>query len=62
LSEESESKESEREEMKEETHAHRLDYDLLKKIQDHPKVIEVKGTYMGSSASIGPSQESSAQI
>lgn len=39
---------------------HRIDYDLLKKIQDHPKVIEVKGTYMGSSASIGPSQESSA--
>ena len=41
---------------------HRIDYDLLKKIQDHPKVIEVKGTYMGSGASIGPSQESSAQI
>jgi hypothetical protein len=38
---------------------HRIDYDLLKKIQDHPKVIEVKGTYMGNSASIGPSQESS---
>jgi hypothetical protein len=37
---------------------HRIDYELLKKIQDHPKVIEVKGTYMGSSASIGPSQES----
>ena len=41
---------------------HPIDYDLLKKIQDHPKVIEVKGTYMGSSASIGPSQESSAEI
>jgi hypothetical protein len=41
---------------------HRRDYDLLKQIQDHPKVIEVKGTYMGSSASIGPSQESSADI
>jgi hypothetical protein len=41
---------------------HRIDYELLKKIQDHPKVIEVKGTYMGSSASIGPSQESSAEI
>jgi hypothetical protein len=41
---------------------HRIDYVLLKKIQDHPKVIEVKGTYMGSSASIGPSQESSAEI
>jgi hypothetical protein len=41
---------------------HRLDYDLLKEIQDHPKVIEVKGTYMGSSASIGASLESSADI
>jgi hypothetical protein len=41
---------------------HRIDYDLMKKIQDHPKVIEVKGTYMGSNASIGPSQESSGKI
>jgi hypothetical protein len=41
---------------------HRIDYDLLKQIQDHPKVIEIKGSYMGSSASIGPSQESSADI
>lgn len=38
---------------------HRLDYDLLKQIQDHPKVIEVTGTYMGSYASIGASHEPS---
>ena len=30
---------------------HKLDYELLKQIQDHPKVIEVTGTYMGSGAS-----------
>lgn len=41
---------------------HRLDYELLKQIQDHPKVIEVKGTFMGSNASIGASLESSADI
>jgi hypothetical protein len=41
---------------------HELDYDLLKYIQDHPKVVEIKGTYMGSMASIGASQESSADI
>jgi hypothetical protein len=40
---------------------HRIDYDLLKKIQDHPKVIEVKGIYMGSSSSIGSSQDSSGR-
>ena len=39
---------------------HKLDYDLLKYINDHPKVVEVKGTYMGSMASIGASYESSA--
>ena len=39
---------------------HALDYDLLKYINDHPKVIEVRGTYMGSMASIGASLESSA--
>jgi hypothetical protein len=38
---------------------HRLDYDLLKQIQDHPKVKEVTGTYMGSNASIGASHEPS---
>ncbi|TLY06816.1 MAG: hypothetical protein E6K88_07520 [Thaumarchaeota archaeon] len=25
--------------------SHKLDYELLKEIQDHPKVIELKGTY-----------------
>ena len=39
---------------------HKLDYDLLKYINDHPKVIEIRGTYMGSMASIGASYESSA--
>lgn len=38
---------------------HRLDYELLKQIQDHPKVKEVTGTYMGSDASIGASHEPS---
>lgn len=38
---------------------HRLDYELLKEIQDHPEVIEVTGTYMGSDASIGASHEPS---
>ncbi len=41
---------------------HRVDYELLKQINDHPKVIEVTGTYMGSQASIGASHESSARI
>lgn len=27
---------------------HKLDYELLKQIQNHPKVKEVTGTYMGS--------------
>jgi hypothetical protein len=40
---------------------HRLDFELLKKIQDHPKVKEVTGTYMGSDASIGASHEPSTQ-
>ena len=41
---------------------HQLDYDLLKYINDHPKVVEVRGTYMGSMASIGASLESSADV
>ena len=41
---------------------HQLDYDLLKYINDHPKVIEIRGTYMGSMASTGASYESSADI
>lgn len=41
---------------------HELDYDLLKYINDQPKVVEVRGTYMGSMASIGASHESSADI
>jgi hypothetical protein len=39
-----------------------LDYDLLKYINDRSKVVEIKGTYMGSMASIGASYESSADI
>ena len=38
---------------------HKLDYDLLKQIQDHPNVKEVTGTYMGSMASIGASHDRS---
>jgi hypothetical protein len=38
---------------------HRLYYELLKQIQDHPKVKEVTGTYAGSEASIGGSHEPS---
>jgi len=34
---------------------------LLKQIQDHPKVKEVTGTYMGSMASIGASHEPSTR-
>ena len=41
---------------------HALDYDLLKYINDHPKVIEIRGTSLGSMASIGASYESSADI
>lgn len=40
---------------------HKLDYDLLKQIQDSSRVIEVTGTYMGSDASIGASHEPSTQ-
>jgi hypothetical protein len=40
---------------------HKLDYDMLKYINDHPKVIEIRGTYMGSMASMGASYESSAE-
>jgi len=40
---------------------HKVDYELLKQIQDHPKVKEVTGTYMGSMASIGASHEPSTQ-
>jgi hypothetical protein len=39
---------------------HALDYELRKYINDHPKVVEIRGTYMGSMASIGASYESSA--
>ncbi len=42
--------------------SHRLDYELLKEIQDHPKVLEVKGTFLGSNASMGAALESSADI
>ncbi len=38
---------------------HKVDYELLKQIQDHPKVKEVTGTYMGSMASLGASHEPS---
>lgn len=40
---------------------HKLDYELLKQIQDHPKVKEVTGTFMGSMASIGASHEPSTE-
>jgi len=41
---------------------HALDYDLLKYVNDHPKVVEIRGTSMDSMASIGASYESSADI
>jgi len=41
---------------------HRIDYELLKQINDHPKVLEVTGTYMGSQASIGATHESTADV
>jgi hypothetical protein len=41
---------------------HALDYDLLKYINDHPKVVEIRGTSTGSMASIGASYEASADI
>jgi pyridoxine 5'-phosphate synthase PdxJ len=40
---------------------HKLDYEILKRIQDHPEVEEVTGTYMGSMASIGASHEHSTE-
>jgi hypothetical protein len=40
---------------------HKLDYELLKEIQDHPQVKEVTGTFMGSMASIGASHEPSTE-
>jgi hypothetical protein len=39
---------------------HKMDYDLLKVINDYPGVKEVVGTYMGSQASIGASHEPSS--
>ncbi len=36
---------------------HKLDFDLLKQINDVDYVLEVRGTYTGSSASMGPSHE-----
>lgn len=41
---------------------HQMDYDLLKYINDHPHVVEIKGTYAGSMASMGASYESSEDI
>jgi hypothetical protein len=38
---------------------HKLDYDILKQINDFDDILEVTGTYMGSMASIGPSHEPS---
>jgi hypothetical protein len=38
---------------------HKLDYEMLKQIQDLPEAKEVTGTYMGSMASIGASHEPS---
>ena len=36
-----------------------LDYDLLKYINDQPQVVEIKGRYTGSMASLGASYEAS---
>ena len=41
---------------------HKLDYDLLKYINDHTKVVEIRGTYMGSMASTGASYDSSVNV
>jgi hypothetical protein len=41
---------------------HKLDYDVLKLMNDHPGVLEIRGTYMGSMASTGASYDSSANI
>lgn len=38
---------------------HKLDYDILKQINDAEPVVEVVGTYMGSGASLGASHEPS---
>ncbi len=38
---------------------HKLDYDILKQINDFDDILEVTGTYMGSMTSIGPSHEPS---
>jgi hypothetical protein len=38
---------------------HKLDYDLLKQIQDHPEVKEVAGTHMVILVSISASHEPS---
>ena len=41
---------------------HKLHYDLLKLMNDHPGVVEIRGTYMGSMASTGASYDSSANV
>ncbi len=41
---------------------HKLDYDLLKLMNDHSGVVEIRGTYMGSMASTGASYDSSANV
>jgi hypothetical protein len=41
---------------------HKLDYDLLKHINKNPKVVEIRGTYMGRIESMGASYESFADI
>ena len=41
---------------------HKLDYGLLKLMNDHPGVVEIRGTYMGSMASTGASYDSSANV
>jgi hypothetical protein len=41
---------------------HKLDYDLLKLMNDHPGVVEIRGTYMGSMASTGASCDLSANV
>ncbi|MEO9319398.1 MAG: hypothetical protein ABI361_01870 [Nitrososphaera sp.] len=40
---------------------YKLDYELLKEIQNRPEVEEVTGSYMGSMASIGAAHERSTQ-
>jgi hypothetical protein len=41
---------------------HKLDYDVLKLMNDHPGVLEIRGTYMGSMASTDASYDSSANV